>query len=160
MWGIEFFDEAAKTRRSVKLSPKTNDSISPKKQEENADAVSKDPRNTGAQNPTLDSQLRPDSSPTGSDKASVDLSQPSNQTAVSSEQAEPRPGVLNDGTSEEKISDLVTSTGAEDDGKIRRHVTPNLRDESIDDGYVIIDHKGSNEEEDLPKPGTFTFSLR
>ena len=157
MWGIEFFDETAKTRRSLKPSPKSNTPTTPKKQEEKSDSVSEESRETGLQAPTLDSPLGPDSTPTESDKASVDLSPLSNQPAVSPEQAELRPGVTNDETSEEKSGDHVTPSAAGDNGSGKLHVTPNLRDESIDDGYVIIDHKGSNEKEGLPKPGIFTF---
>ena len=146
MWGIEFFDEAAKTRRSRKLSSKRNDSISSKKQEEKTDAIKED------QAPTSDSQSDPNTPPTGNDKTSVNPSPPSNQPAVSSEEAEPRSELTNVQTSEEKASEHVTVAAKEDDWTGRRHVTPNLRDDSIDDGYVIIGHKGSNEE-GLSKPG-------
>lgn len=158
MWGIEFFDEAAKNRRGLKpLSPKSDGSTSKSKQVEKETSDRDESQGTGTQDSALQLQPAPDSSPTGSDKALVDQSPQSNQPAVISEQAEPRPEMPNDETSEEKIGDHVTVEAAEDGGtsegtKKGRHVTPNLRDESIDEDYVIIHHK---EKGDLPKPGIF-----
>lgn len=141
MWGIEFFDEAAKSRRISKISPKRRDSISPKKQEEKAGIINKDQACTSS----------PNASSSHSDKAPHTPSLPSAQPEVSSEQAEPRPEVTNHESSEEKGTQHVTMEAAGSDSK--RHVTPNLRDESIDDGYVIIERKGGIEEEQLAKPG-------
>ena len=141
MWGIEFFDEAAKSRRSSKMSPKRRDSISPKKQEEKAGIINKDQASTS----------RPNASSSDGDKASFTPSLPSARPAVSSEQAEPRPEVTNHESSEEKGTEHVTVEAVGSDRK--RHVTPNLRDESIDDGYVIIERKGGIEEEQLARPG-------
>ena len=156
MWGIEFFDEAAKSRRSLKLSPKINDLVSPKKQEEKTEVVSEESRDIGAQTPSLDSQLGPDSSPSNA----VDPSPQSNHPAVSSEQAEPPPGVMNEETCEEKVSEHVTPEAAGDGEMNKRHVTPNLRDDSIDDGYVIIGHKERYEKEELANPGIFFFAVK
>ncbi|XP_078381850.1 WD repeat and FYVE domain-containing protein 3-like isoform X3 [Oculina patagonica] len=157
-WGIEFFDEAAKNRRRslLPLSPKSDGSTPKSKQVDSAAGVRDESQGTGTQYSSSQPQLSPDSSPTGSDKASVDQSPQSNQSAVISEQAEPRAKLSSDETSEEKSGDHVTVTAAEDSGKSegvekRPHVTPNLRDESIDEDYVIIHHKG-NEKGDLPKP--------
>lgn len=162
MWGIEFFDEAAKNRRSLKpLSPKS-DSLTPKrKQEDNEDGDRDQSQGTGTQDSPLQSESAPDSSPTGSDKASVDQSPQSNQSADVSEQAEPRAKLLSYGTSEEKVSEHMTVTAEEDSGnnegaQKRPHVTPNMRDESIDEDYVIIHHKGK-EKGDLPQPGILTL---
>ena len=160
MWGIEFFDEAAKTRRSLKLSPKFNDVVSPKKQEEKSEATSEESRDIGPETPSLNSQLGPDSSPTGAVKPSVDPNPQSNQPAVSSEQAEPRSGVMNEETCEEKVSEHVTPEAAGDGETNNRHVTSNLRVDSIDDGFVIIGHKEKFEKEELAKPGIFTFVVK
>ena len=141
MWGIEFFDEAAKSRRGSKMSPKRRDSISPKKQEEKAGIINKDQGSSSS----------PNTSSSDSDKASYTPSLPSAQPAVSSEQAEPRPEVTNHESSEEKGTKHVTMEATGSDRK--RHVTPNLRDESIDDGYVIIERKGGIEEEQLARSG-------
>ena len=157
MWGIEFFDEAAKNRRFLKpLSPKSDGSTSKSKQVEKETSDRDESQGTGTQDCALQSQPAPDSSPTGSDQASTDQSPQSNQPAVISEQAEPCLEMPKDEISEEKIGDHVavkpaehaeTSEGVE---KSRRHVTPNLRDESLDEDYVIIHHKDKG---DLPKPG-------
>ena len=163
MWGIEFFDEAAKTRRrSLKpLSPKSDGSAPKSKQVDNKDGDRDKSQETGTQDSPLQSQLSPDSSPTDSNKASGDQSPQSSQSAVISEQAEPRAKLSSDETSEEKIGEHVTVTAAEGSGTgegvgKRPHATPNLRDESIDEDYVIIHHKG-NEKADLPKPGILTL---
>lgn len=141
MWGIEFFDEAAKSWRGSKMSPKRRDSISPKKQEEKAGIINNDQASTST----------PNASSSDSDKASYTPSLPSAQPAVSSEQAEPRPEVTNHESSEEKRTEHVNMEASGIDRK--RHVTPNLRDESIDDGYVIIERKAGIEEEQLARPG-------
>ena len=159
MWGIEFFDEAAKNRRSLKPpSPKSDGSTSKNKQIEKETS---DRDESGNQDSALQSQSVPDSSTSGSDQASTDQSPQSNQPAVISEQAEPRLEMPNDETSEEKIGDHVTVTAAEHGGTSEgvekgRLITPNLRDESIDEDYVIIHHK---EKGDLPKPGTLMLFL-
>ena len=145
MWGIEFFDEAAKNRRTPKPpSPKSEGSTSNNKQVDQENTTGDDSQGTGTQS-------APDSSP------SVDKSPQSNQSAVISEQAEPRPELPNDETSEEKIGEHVTTVATDDSGTSegvgrRRHVTPNLREETIDEDYVII-HKRNSEDEDIHKPG-------
>lgn len=150
MWGIEFFDEAAKNRRTPKPpSPKSEEgSTSNNKQVDKENTTGDKSQGTGTQE---ESHSAPDSSP------SVDKSPQSNQSAVISEQAEPRPELPNDETSEEKIGEHVTTVAAEDSGASevvgrRRHVTPNLHEESIDEDYVII-HKRNSEDEDVHKPG-------
>lgn len=153
MWGIEFFDEAAKTRRSLKLSPKSNDLTSPKKQEEKAEVASEESPEIGPETSSLNSQLGPDSSPTSAVKPSVDPNPQSNQPAVSSEQAEPPSGVTNEEPCEEKVSEPVTPEAAGDGETNNRHVTSKLRVDSIDDGFVIIGHKERFENEELAKPG-------
>lgn len=163
MWGIEFFDEAAKNRRFLKPpSPKSDGSTSKSKQVEKETSDRDESQGTGTQDSTLQSQPAPDSSPTGSDQASMDQSPQSNQRAVISEQAEPRLEMPNDETSEEKIGDHVAVKPAEHAGTSEevergRHVTPNLRDESIDEDYVIIHHK---EKGDFPKPGILSLFLK
>ena len=160
MWGIEFFDEAAKNRRSLKLSPKSNGLASPKKQEEKAEVASEESRDIGPETPSLNSQLGPDSSPTSAVKPSVDPSPQSNQPAVSPEQAEPPSGVTNEETCEEKNSEHVTPEAAGGGETNNRHVTSNLRVDSIDDGFVIIGHKEKTENEELAKPGIFARAVK
>lgn len=163
MWGIEFFDEAAKNRRFLKPpSPKSDGSTSKSKQVEKETSDRDESQGTCTQDSALQSQPAPDSSPTGSDQASMDQSPQSNQRAVISEQAEPRLEMPNDETSEEKIGDHVAVKPAEhgetsEEVEKGRHVTPNFRDESIDEDYVIIHHK---EKGDLPKPGILWLFLK
>lgn len=162
MWGIEFFDEAAKNRRSVKTpSPKSDGATSGSKQVQKELSDRDESQETGTQDSAPQSQPAPDSSPTGSDQASIDQSPQSNEPAAIPEQAEDCLEMPSDETSEEKIGDHVTVNAAEHvgtsegEGK-RHHVTPNLRDESIDEDYVIIHHKDKG---DLPKPGILILFL-
>lgn len=159
MWGIEFYDEAAKNRRSVKLSPKTNDSVSRAKQEKKSDVANDEYGNAGTQTPASSSLPSPGSLPITGDKSSVDMSPQSNPSVVSSEQAEPRSVKTNEKTSEEKAGHHVTFSAAGDSETGKRHVMPNLRDESVDDGYVIICHKDKCEKEELTKPGIVSFTF-
>jgi len=162
MWGIEFFDEAAKNRRSVKPpSPKSDGATSGSKQVQKETSDRDESLATGTQDSAPQSQPAPDSSPNGSDHASIDQSPQSNEPAAIPEQAEDCLEMPSDETSEEKIGDHVTVNAAEHvgtsegEGK-RHHVTPNLRDESIDADYVIIHHKDKG---DLPKPGILILFL-
>ena len=162
MWGIEFFDEASKNRRSVKPpSPKIDGAASESKQVQKEISDGDESQETGTQDSAPQSQPAPDSSPTGSDHASIDQSPQSNESAAIPEQAEDCLEMPTDETSEEKIGDHVTVNAAEHvgasegEGK-RHHVTPNLRDESIDEDYVIIHHKDKG---DLPKPGILILCL-
>ena len=156
MWGIEFFDEAVKSRRSLKPpSPKSDGSTSKSKQVGRETSDRNESQGTGTQDSASQSPPDPDSSPTGSDQASMNQSPQSNEAAVVSEQAEPRLEMPNDETSEEKTGDHVAVKVAEHGGTSEvvekgHHVTPNLRDESVEEDYVIIHHK---EKGDLPKPG-------
>lgn len=162
MWGIEFFDEAAKNRRSVKTpSPKSNGATSESKQVQKETSDRDESQATGIQDSAPQSQPAPDSSPIGSDQASIDQSPQSNEPAAIPEQAEDCLEMPSDETSEEKIGDHVTVNAAEHVGtsegeRKRHHVTPNLRDESIDEDYVIIHHKDKG---DLPKPGILILFL-
>lgn len=158
MWGIEFYDEAAKTRRSMKpASPKTDESLlknSKQKGKDEQDA----PQETGAEELVTESRSNPDSSVT-CENPSTDQSLQTNQSVFTSEQADLRPESAKE-TLEEKLGDNVRPTAAEDVRTTeaverRRLVTPNLRDESIDEEYVIITHKKACDGEDLPKPGQY-----
>lgn len=140
MWGIEFFDEAEKSRRSVKLSPKT-DRVSCDKQEK-----------AGAQDPSWDSRSDSGFSYIRADKASTDQSEPIKQEVASPEQAQPLSGDVIEETHEEKRGDHVAIPEVGDDGTSKRHVTSHLRDESIDEGYVLVGHKENYESEDFLKP--------
>lgn len=161
MWGIEFYDEAAKNRRSVKpISPKSDESTPTNLKPEINDTDQNASQETGTEELPSESRSGPDSSPTRGN-ALVDQSPQSNQSVVTSEQAESRPELPNE-TLEEKLGDHVTPAAAEDAGTTdgvenKRHVAPNLRHESIDEDYVIITHKTNRENEDLPEPGTVAF---
>lgn len=155
MWGIEFYDEAAKTRRSTKpASPKTDESLSKNSEQKDEDKEDA-PQETGAEESVTEWGSNPDFSLTR-DNASADQSPQTNQSVVSSEQPDLRPESAKE-TLEEKLGDNVRPTAAEDVGMTeaverRHHVTPNLRDESLDEEYVIITHKKTCKSEDLPKP--------
>ena len=163
MWGIEFFDKAAKSRRSVKPpSPKSDSSTSKSEQVEKENRDPDESQETGTEESALQSPPSPDSPQTGGDQASIYQNPQFNRPAVVSEQTEPRLEMPNDETAEEKIGDHVTVKAAEHGGTSEgvekgRNVTPNLRDESIDEGYVIIHHKGKG---DMPRPGVLWLFLK
>ena len=154
MWGIEFYDEAAKTRRSMKsVSPKTDET--PELKGKDAEDA---PQETGTEELVTESCSDLDSSLKRENASADQIPQP-NQSVVSSEQADLRPELAKE-TLEEKLSDHVRPTAAEDVEltevvEMRRHMTPNLRDESIEEEYVIITHKRNCESKDLPKPGMY-----
>ena len=158
MWGIEVYDEAAKTRRSMKpASPKTDESLSKNSEQKGKDEEDA-PQETGAEESGTESRLNPDSF-LARENASADQSPQTNESVVTSEQADLRPESAKE-TLEEKLGDNVRLTAAEDVATTeaverRRPVTPNLRDESIDEEYVIITHKKTCDSEDLPKPGKY-----
>ena len=146
MWGIEFFDDAEKSRRSVKASPKTTDYVSRDKKEEKA----------GAQDPSLDSRSEPGLSVIRADEASADHGASIELQIVSPEQAQSRLKEVNEETQEEKIGDRVTNPGS--DARCKHNMASHLRDESIDEGYVLVGHKEICESEDMLKPGIVTSS--
>ena len=158
MWGIEFYDEAAKTRRSMKsVSPKTDETPSKNSELKGKDAEDA-PQETGTEELVTESCSGLDSSLKRENASSDQIPQP-NQSVVTSEQADLRPELAKE-TLEEKLSDHVRPTAAEDVEltevvERRRHMTPNLRDESIEEEYVIITHKRNCESKDLPKPGMY-----
>ena len=154
MWGIEFFDKAAKNRRTLK-QPSAQLATPKSKQVEKETSDQDESQETGTEESAVQSPPSQDSPQTGSDQASMYQIPQFSKPAVISEQAEPRLEMPNDETSEGKNSDHVAVKAAEHGGtsegvEKRSHVTPNLRDESIDEDYVIIHHK---EKGDMPKPG-------
>ena len=147
MWGIEFYDDAEKSRSSTKVSPKTTDLISHDKQEEKG----------GGEGP-WDVQSYSHSSTTKEDKASTNLSTPIKRTVIFPEEAQPQTVHVNEEINEEKIGDHQTTPPESTDGMNKQHVTPNLRDESIDEGYVLVGHKEKYENQDLNQPGIVTHA--
>lgn len=141
MWGIEFYDDAEKSRSSTKVSPKTTDLISHDKQEEK-----------GGDEGPWDVQSYSHSSTTKEDKASTNLSTSIKRTVIFPEEAQPQTVHVNEEVNEEKIGDHQTTPPESTDGMNKRHVTPNLRDESIDEGYVLVGHKEKYENQDLNQP--------
>lgn len=146
MWGIEFYDDAEKSRSS-KVSPKRTDLVSHDKQEEKG----------GGEGP-WDFQSDSHSSTTKEDKASTNLSSPIKQTVIFPEEAQPQTVHVNEEINEEKMGDHQATPPESTDGMSKRHVTPNMRDESIDEGYVLVAHKEKHENQDLHQPGIVTHA--
>lgn len=147
MWGIEFYDDAAKSCGSMKVSPRTNDLVSHDEQQEKG----------GGQTP-WDLKSDSHSSTTKEDEASTDLSSSIKQPVPFLEEAQPQTLHVNEEINEEKIGALEMTPKESTDGMNKRHVTPNLRDESVDDGYVLVGHKEKYENHDLHQPGIVTHA--
>ena len=184
MWGIEFYDESAKSRRVSKtLSPRKVDSASSKKQEETSNFDEEEVKDTESQAP-LASETQPAlETPIA---ASVDVSPQSVETAGGSEQD--RPQSDSESSQDASIVDHVMVTVAEDPTKETNahhvtvkqrssqnastedhvmvtvaeaptkvtnahHVTVKQRISSLEEDYVIIDHKENSENIETPKPG-------